>query len=100
MYIAARHTAIDCFDKRGRKGYLFIIGDEMAYPAVSRKQVRKLIGEHGPLKTDIPLQQIVAEARQKYHIYFVIPGGASYGSDKQVAEFWERLLGPQYVIHL
>jgi hypothetical protein len=100
MYIAARHTAIDCYEKRGRKGYLFIIGDEMAYPAVSRRQVRKLIGEHVPLEADIPLQQIVAEAKEKYHIYFVIPGGASYGSDKQVSEFWENLLGPDHVIHL
>src|SRR5580658_4603845 len=28
MYVAARHTAIDCWEKRGRKGYLFMIGDE------------------------------------------------------------------------
>src|SRR5918993_986609 len=33
LYVAARHTAIDCWDKRSRKGYLFMIGDELAYPA-------------------------------------------------------------------
>ncbi len=28
----ARHTAADCYERRGRRGYLFIIGDEMADP--------------------------------------------------------------------
>ena len=32
MYFMARHTALDCHEKRGKRGYLFIIGDEMAYP--------------------------------------------------------------------
>ncbi|HAO33838.1 MAG TPA: hypothetical protein DCQ84_12920, partial [Candidatus Competibacteraceae bacterium] len=27
-YFAATHTAIDCFEKRGKKGYLFTVGDE------------------------------------------------------------------------
>src|SRR3954467_14441050 len=44
LYVAARHTAADCWEQRKHKGYLFIIGDEMAYPAVSRAQVLKLIG--------------------------------------------------------
>src|SRR3954470_1174606 len=43
LYAAARHTAIDCWEKRQRKGYLFLIGDEMAYPDVDRHAVRRLI---------------------------------------------------------
>src|SRR5919107_436434 len=31
LYVAARHTLTDCWEKRQRKGYLFMIGDEMAY---------------------------------------------------------------------
>jgi hypothetical protein len=30
MYFMARHTAADCYEKRGKRGYLFIIGDELA----------------------------------------------------------------------
>ena len=30
IYFFARHTSIDCLEKRGRKGYLFIVGDEHA----------------------------------------------------------------------
>src|SRR5262245_44452644 len=32
LYFIARHTAIDCYERRGRRGYLFVIGDEMPYP--------------------------------------------------------------------
>ncbi|MDB5297855.1 MAG: hypothetical protein JWO31_3838 [Phycisphaerales bacterium] len=98
MYLAARHTATDCYEKRGRKGYLFMIGDELAYPAVSRAEVRRLIGDHAALEADVPLERIAAEAAERYHLFFLIPGGASGGRDPKVRAFWERLLGPGRVI--
>jgi hypothetical protein len=100
MYVAARHTAIDCYEKRGRRGYLFMIGDEMAYWAVKRSEVRRLLGDHVDLQADIPLQQIVAEVRQRYHVYFIIPGGASNGGDAEVHRFWLNTLGESHVLQL
>src|SRR4051812_34048661 len=41
MYFMARHTSLDCHEKRGRRGYLFIIGDEAPYPCVKRKEVAR-----------------------------------------------------------
>ena len=78
MYVAARHTAIDCWEKRKRKGYLFIIGDEMAYPMVKMNEVIGHIGVG--IQADVPLDDIIREVRQHYHVYYVIPGGASYGA--------------------
>ena len=100
LYVAARHTATDCWDKRKRKGYLFIIGDEMAYPVVSRKEVQRLIGPHAGLQSDLPLEKVIDEVRQRYHLYYVIPGGASHGGDQQILGFWHRHLGPRGVIQL
>ncbi len=98
FYAAARHTAIDCYEKRGCKGYLFVIGDELAYPRVKKMEVARVFGSE--LSEDITLDQIIAEAGQRYHIYFVLPGGASHGGDKQVLEFWGRHLGPQRLLQL
>ena len=98
MYVAARHTAIDCWEKRKRKGYLFIIGDEMAYPMVKMNEVIGHIGVG--IQADVPLDDIIREVRQRYHVYYVIPGGASYGADKEVTDFWNNHLGPQCVLHL
>ena len=98
LYVAARHTATDCWEKRQKKGYLFLIGDELAYPAVSQAQIARLIGPE--LQADLPLAQVVVEALQRYHVYFIIPGGASHGRDPQLLAFWEQTLGPQRVILL
>lgn len=98
LYLAARHTAIDCFEKRQRKGYLFMIGDEHAYPAVSAQEINKLIGPE--LQADVPLDEVIAEVRERYHLYFVIPGGASHGADKKLFEFWGEHVGPQSIIKL
>jgi hypothetical protein len=98
LHVAAHHTSIDCFEKRQRKGYLFIIGDEMAYPQVKLHEVRRIIGNG--LEADMPIDSIIAQAREKYHVYFVLPGGAQYGGDQQIVGFWSRHLGPQSVIRL
>jgi hypothetical protein len=91
MYFIARHTAIDCWEKHGRKGYLFLIGDEMAYPQVSRKEVRQLIDDG--LEVDIPAAEMVKELRQRYHVFYLLPKAASYGGDAKILKFWRGLLG-------
>src|SRR5205814_5124022 len=43
---------------------------------------------------------IVEEVKRKYHVYFVVPGGASHGKDPAVLNFWEKLVGTDRVIVL
>jgi hypothetical protein len=97
MYFIARHTAMDCLDKRGRRGYLFLIGDELAYPKVKAREIGRVIG--GEPAEDIGLASIVAELRRKYDVYFIIPEGAYYSADDRLPEFWRAHLG-QHVIRL
>ncbi|MBN1564332.1 MAG: VWA domain-containing protein [Anaerolineae bacterium] len=97
FYLAARHTSIDCWEKRQKKGYLFIITDEEASGQVVRKEeVNRFIGPG--LKDDVPLDQIITEAAEKYHIFTIIPTGAS--ANASVVEFWKSALGPERVIEL
>lgn len=91
LYFMARHTAIDCFERRGRRGYLFLIGDELAYPRVKAGEVRRVIGDE--LTEDVPLRQIVAEVRRRYDTYYLLPAGSSYAGDRRVLDFWRDLLG-------
>ncbi len=98
LYAAARHTATDCWEKRGRKGYLFIIGDETAYPAADAGLVRRVFGD--ALAENVPLRQLAAEAAERWHVYFIIPGGAAYGRDPAMVAFWADLLGADHVIAL
>ena len=97
MYFMARHVAADCFERRGKRGYLFLIGDEMAYPAVKRGEAREWIGDG--LEADIPLADLLAELTRKWDTYYILPAGASHAGNAQVLRFWRGLLG-QNVIEL
>lgn len=98
FYFASRHTAMDCWDKRGVKGYLFIIGDEMGYPNILKAQVNALMGDG--LEADIPIEEIVQEVKQKFNLFYIIPQGAHYGKDQEVSGYWKDLLGEQHVVEL
>ncbi|HEX7746438.1 MAG TPA: hypothetical protein VF462_14395 [Micromonosporaceae bacterium] len=91
LYFMARHTSIDCFDKRGRRGYLFVIGDEMAYRKVKAREVRGVLGDE--LGEDIPLRGILAEVTRRWDTYYLLPAGSGYAGDARVLGFWRDLLG-------
>jgi hypothetical protein len=71
FYFAARHTSMDCWEKRGRKGYLFITGDEPPLKCVSAKAVRERCGDD--IRKDIPIADIVEEASKTFHAFYLIP---------------------------
>jgi hypothetical protein len=96
-YFMARHTAIDCFEKRGKRGYLFIIGDEMNYPQVYPRLVEGVIGDK--LAEGISTEAIFAELKKMYNVYYILPEGTSYSGNTEVLSHWRALLG-QNVISL
>jgi hypothetical protein len=98
-YVGARKTSIDCFEKRGKKGYCFIIGDERPYPQVSKSQIDKLIGTE--LEADIPTKQIFTELQEKYVTFFILPKRASHGGDiSNLRTVWGEFINPEHVLLL
>ena len=95
LYFLARKTKTDCFEKRGKRGYAFIIGDEMAYSRVKANEVKTWFGDD--LESDIPVAQILKEAQEKWDIYFILPNLTSYYNDPEVSESWRDLLGQQFM---
>ena len=71
FYALAQHTDIDCAAKRSKRGYLFMTGDELPYPYVSRHQVEAVFGEK--LDEDIPIEEVIAAAAEAFHLFFLIP---------------------------
>ncbi|WP_432827095.1 hypothetical protein [Dactylosporangium sp. CA-092794] len=95
MYFMARHTSIDCFEKRGRRGYLFIIGDEQAYQRVKPREVQAVIGDR--LGEPIALRAIVDEVRRAWDTYYILPAGSSYAGNAEILDFWRDLLGQNVI---
>jgi len=71
MYFAARHIEADCLRKRGKRGYLFMTGDDRPYPLVSRHVVKEVLGDD--LDADIPLRTLVATLEKSFEPFFLIP---------------------------
>src|SRR5262249_16640056 len=86
-----------CFEKRGKRGYLFVIGDEAPYPLVKRKEVKRVIGEQ--LQADVPTEAILEELGRTYDVYFVLPKMTQHWGNKSVQRRWVGLLG-QNVLRL
>ena len=98
-YIGARKTSIDCFEKRGKKGYCFIIGDERPYPAVLKRTISNLIGPE--LEADVTTKEIFRELQEKYVTFFILPQGASHGGDiATLRKVWGEYINPEHVLQL
>lgn len=92
FYMVARHTDLDCWVKRRKKGYLFITGDEHPYPAVSHHQIGTLLGER--LDADIPIAEAIAAAAETYHLFFLIP---DLKRRVRCEHTWRKLLGDHVI---
>ncbi len=95
MYFAARHTAMDCLERRKKKGYFFMTGDEPPVIEVNVDQVRGLIGDD--LQTPIPVWEMTKELLESFHVFFLIPDPAR-AEIEQCGAVWKALLHERCVI--
>jgi hypothetical protein len=99
LYFATRHTSTDAWEKRKRKGYLFLTGDELAYPEANPSVIHRIFGGERPTK-GVPLSQLVKDAQERYHVFFIIPSGTMHANEGGLYNFWNDLLGDGHVLRL
>lgn len=92
FYMVAQHTDMDCWVKRRKKGYLFITGDELPYPAISRHQIGTLVGD--ALDQDIAIEEAIAAAAETYHVFFLVP---DLKRRRNCEQRWRELLGDHVI---
>ena len=88
LYFLAMHTEMDCMTKRNKRGYLFMTGDEVPYPTLSKHVVDTIIGDR--LDEDLTCEEIVAELQKTFIPFFIIPDRARA---KRCERHWRNLLG-------
>ena len=90
-YFAANFTKIDCFDKRGEKGFLFTFGDECPPERLYKDDLSRVFGGRDGLKGRfITAMDCVEQASKKYHCYHILLHGGNYNYNNGE---WEELLG-------
>ena len=96
LYFAAHKTSIESFEKRGKKGYLFTIGDEKAYLSAEKDEIRDVFGDQ--IDDNISLDQLVSDVNEKWNHFHLIPTNTSYRGDTETKKFWQKYLGERVVV--
>ena len=96
-YFAATKTSADCFEKRGKKGYLFTIGDEPILPGISKANLRRVFGPGtgNGAERDLTSADMLAMAQRNYHVFHVVLSNVGHASSNldRVLKTWTPLLG-------
>lgn len=98
-YFAALHTKIDCFEKRGKKGYLFTVGDEEPTPYLLAKDIERVLGEK-PQKAKLLADEIFTMVSRNYEVFHLIVEQGSHCRFHKdaVVEKWTNLLGQRAIL--
>lgn len=92
---AAYHTATDAWDKRGKKGYLFTMGDEMPWDTVTKKEVETIFGVTA--EADETVEELLAKALERWEVFHLFSMDGSYPNETRIHERWRKLLGERFV---
>ena len=95
-FFAGKHTSIDCYEKRGKKGFLFTIGDEMNHKVFTAAEQIKIFGYEQA--EDVTDKQMLEMAQRMYHVFHIHCNETSYRDSPAVLGYWKDLLGERLII--
>lgn len=91
-YFAAKYCKMDCFEKRGEKGFLFTFGDEEPTPGLSASELRTVFGDRPDLdRRRVSATDCLEMASEKFYPYHIILHGSNYYACN--TNMWRDLLG-------
>jgi hypothetical protein len=91
LFAMARCTVMDCLEKRGEKGYLFLSGDEMPYDYIKRDEVKHVLGIG--VQENLSMKAILEEVKEKFNVYFIFSAGTSNWGNHGIENTWKKYLG-------
>jgi len=98
-YFAAFHTVHDSMEKRGKRGYLFTMGDEFPPQPLTPDQVKRVCGDD--IQTSLDAKSLLELAQRSYNVFHIIieQGNCARANLSPVQKAWRDLMG-QHVISL
>lgn len=96
-YFAAMHTKIDCFEKRGKKGYLFTFGDEEPTPRLRPQDLERVLGSSP--QSELSISDVLTMASRQWEIFHVVveQGNHCRGNAEPVLSKWRDVLGQRVI---
>lgn len=96
-YFAANKTSIDSFEKRGKRGIIFTMGDEMTPTSLTSSQLTRIFGGGGFQSVDN--ESLLESVRERYQVFHIIVEEGNYAQHREdtVNKAWVSLLGPNVI---
>lgn len=95
-YMAAKHTSIDCWDKRKQKGILFTIGDEPVLPRISSLDLMQIFGDGQ--YSNYTSKELLEEAQKTYEVFHIHTTETGAGRRYGVQDGWKELMGQNLIV--
>ena len=107
-YFAANHTSCDNFEKRGKKGFLFTMGDDSYPKTINASEVRKLFDDKIEGASSLTMNEVLSQANRKWEIFHLClkqgwnMTGTGWGNEPEEEENrivgdWTKLLGERAI---
>ena len=93
-YFAAHHVKTDAFDKRGKKGFVFTIGDEPCLSSLPMSAVKSLMDKTAFGQTTHTRASLLEAAQEKNHVFHI---HMEHGG-RRLDSAWKELLGENVLI--
>lgn len=95
-FFLAKHSKIDCFEKRGQKGYLFTIGDEEPPVNLTKTQIEQVFG-YTIQEDKLSTEELLTMVNRTYEVFhLMIEEGYNYTD--MVKDMWLDLLGQHAIL--
>lgn len=95
-YFAAFHTVHDSLIKRGKRGYLFTVGDEPIGPGLKREDLIRFLDDGA--ERDFSTRECLEAAQRAYDVYhIVVKEGYARHQLGEVLRTWQPLMGQRLI---
>ena len=98
LWFMANKVETDHWDKRGQKGFLFVVGDEPLFDKVKAQQLEDVIGF--AVEEDISMQAVVDKLHERWHVFILRPGGTQHFADPAVRATWTKFFMDERVVQV
>jgi len=100
-YFAANHTSCDNFKKRGKKGFIFTMGDDSYPKSISKDDLIRIFGNSSEISKDLSVEEILTKANREWEIFHLVlreGWNVQHGRNKnEVEKEWRQLLGERMI---
>lgn len=94
-YFAGKHTSTDSFEKRGRKGLLFTIGDEPVLKSILKTELNSIMGDGEYVNATA--KKLLEKAQETYEVYHIHVKTMT-GQRAETITGWKKLMGENVLI--